>query len=264
VSRENQDGEVSNSLQAITVQHVNFAYHHNDLVLENISFEVQCGQSLCILGINGVGKTTLLNLIVGLLKPKSGRAIINQTVAHSYRDVFLLTDMSNLSEDMSVRDNIAFKIMLMNRHHTSHNDTLPNMGSLEEEPLIKAFELESQLDKKVSTLSSGMRKRVGIVTGMLFNPRIIMLDEPTNSIDPFTRQLLIEYMNELHKAGRTLLTVTHDLEFCWKTATRVIILNNRQIIRDMMLGEYESFEDFSYAAGLTSQAIHKDFGITTT
>lgn len=92
--------------------------------------------------------------------------------------------------------------------------------------------MNDQLDKKVSDLSSGLRKRVGIVAGMMFDPHVIMLDEPTNAIDPLTRDLLIEYMGRLRADNRTILTITHDLHYCWNVSDRIIVLDHKHIALD--------------------------------
>lgn len=104
------------------------------------------------------------------------------------RDVFQMTENGNLVGTMTVRDNIHFRQLLF-RSGKGIADGGHTVDSkrLEDEPLVRAFELEGHLDKKVAELSTGLRKRVGIVAGMLFDPHVIMLDEPSNAIDPITR-----------------------------------------------------------------------------
>ncbi|WP_435369414.1 ATP-binding cassette domain-containing protein, partial [Bifidobacterium dentium] len=129
------------------------------------------------------------------------------------------------------------------------------------EPLVRAFELGPFLDTRVSRLSSGMRGRAGLVAGMLFDPHVIMLDEPTNSIDPITRDLLIDYVNRLHACGRTILTVTHDLEYCWKTMDRAVILDDRRIAGDVMLADIPDHGTFTHIATLGHGRRTVDFGL---
>ena len=100
----------------------------------------------------------------------------------------------------------------------------------------------------IQPLSTGLRKRVGIVAGMLFDPHVIMLDEPSNAIDPITRSLLVDYVNQLRADERTLLTVTHDLEYCWHVADRIIILDDEHLVKDMMLAEFDDYEAFTKAS----------------
>ena len=214
------------------------------------------------LGYNGVGKTTLFRLIVGLLRPREGRCVIDRRRVPSMRDVFQMTENGNLVGTMTVRDNIHFRQLLF-RSGKGIADGGHTVDSkrLEDEPLVRAFELEGHLDKKVAELSTGLRKRVGIVAGMLFDPHVIMLDEPSNAIDPITRSLLVDYVNQLRADERTLLTVTHDLEYCWNVADRIIILDDKHLVKDMMLAEFDDYEAFTKASTLGRDRTHVDFGL---
>lgn len=242
---------------SVAVEHVTFGYGRRQTVLDDVSFTVPQGQSVAILGYNGVGKTTLFKLITGLLRPRSGRCVINGMLVPSMRDVFLMTEHANLISAMSVRDNIRFRGLLFDPDGTGGMDP----SRLGGEPLVRAFELGPFLDTRVSRLSSGMRGRAGLVAGMLFDPHVIMLDEPTNSIDPITRDLLIDYVNRLHACGRTILTVTHDLEYCWKTMDRAVILGDRRIAGDVMLADIPDYETFTHIATLGHGRRTVDFGL---
>lgn len=96
---------------------------------------------------------------------------------------------------------------------------------------------------------------------MLFDPHVIMLDEPSNAIDPITRSLLVDYVNQLRAGERTLLTVTHDLEYCWNVADRIIILDDEHLVKDMMLAEFDDYEAFTKASTLGRDRTHVDFGL---
>ena len=246
-----------NTTDIIRVNDLTFGYKRKQAVLEHITFAVPKGQSLAILGYNGVGKTTLFDLIVGLRRPWSGYAAINKAFVPSMRDVFQMTEQGGLIDTMTVRENFKFRKMLFK----PKDDDKTFFEALEKNPLVRAFELNDQLDKKVSDLSSGLRKRVGIVAGMMFDPNVIMLDEPTNAIDPLTRDLLIEYMGRLRADNRTILTITHDLHYCWNVSDRIIVLDHKHIALDAMLSDFNSFDEFSKAAMLGKEHEHVDFGL---
>ena len=246
-----------NTTDIIKVNDLTFGYKRKQAVLEHITFAVPKGQSLAILGYNGVGKTTLFDLIVGLRRPWSGDAAINKAFVPSMRDVFQMTEQGGLIDTMTVRENFKFRKMLFK----PKDDDKTFFEALEKNPLVRAFELNDQLDKKVSDLSSGLRKRVGIVAGMMFDPHVIMLDEPTNAIDPLTRDLLIEYMGRLRADNRTILTITHDLHYCWNVSDRIIVLDHKHIALDAMLSDFNSFDEFSKAAMLGKEHEHVDFGL---
>lgn len=248
----------------IDVNHVTFGYRRRKPVLRDINLQVPQSQSLAILGYNGVGKTTLLELMVGLLRPQRGRCRINGALVHSMRDVFQMTEQATLIESMSVRDNIRFRSLLFasgERTRESDCGTYLDMTALSSHPLIMAFELGDYLDSKVSTLSSGLRKRVGIVAGMLFDPQVIMLDEPTNSVDPMTRRLLIDYMVALRADRRTILTVTHDLDYCWRVADRIVVLDRGSIALDAAIADFDGYDSFEQAATLGREREDIDFGL---
>ncbi|TPF94846.1 ATP-binding cassette domain-containing protein [Bifidobacterium sp. UTBIF-78] len=243
---------------AIRVTDMTFGYRRRKPVLEHIDLDVPAGQSLGILGYNGVGKTTLFGMITGLLRPQTGSATINEAVFHSMREVFQLTDSGNLSPTMTIRENLRFRSMLYATHDDPHPLDLKHLDQL---PMVRAFELGEHLDKKVKDLSSGLRKRAGIMAGMLFDPRLILLDEPTNAVDPVTRQLLIDLMRQLKADGRTILTITHDLDYCWEVADRVIVLDDKRVVKDCLLADFGDIDAFRQAATLGRERDHVDFGL---
>ncbi|MBT1165022.1 ABC transporter ATP-binding protein [Bifidobacterium felsineum] len=249
----------ANHPSAIRVTDMTFGYKRRKPVLEHINLDVPAGQSLGILGYNGVGKTTLFGIITGLLRPWHGSAAINSNVFHSMHEVFQLSDSGNLSPTMTIRENLKFRSMLYATHENPHP---LDMQHLEELPMVQAFELGEHLDKKVKDLSSGLRKRAGIVAGMLFNPKLILLDEPTNAVDPITRQLLIDLMKQLKANGRTILTITHDLEYCWEVTDRIIILDNKHLVKDCDISDFPNIDAFKQAATLGHERSNVNFGIS--
>ncbi|QTB92090.1 ABC transporter ATP-binding protein [Bifidobacterium saguini] len=250
----------ANQPPAIRVTDMTFGYKSRKPVLEHINLVVPVGQSLGILGYNGVGKTTLFGIITGLLRPQHGSAAINSNIFHSMREVFQLSDSGNLSPTMTIRENLKFRSML---YATRENPCPIDMQHLDELPMVQAFELGEHLDKKVKDLSSGLRKRAGIVAGMLFDPKLILLDEPTNAVDPITRQLLVDLMKQLKANGRTILTITHDLEYCWEVTDRVIILDNKHLVKDCTITDFPSIDTFKQAATLGHEHSNVNFGIST-
>ena len=127
-----------NGQTIIAVRDVAFGYTCKKTVLEHVSFGVPQGQSLAILGYNGVGKTTLFNIIVGLLRPRSGEAVINANLVPSMQDVFQLSDESNLAATMTVRENIRFRAMLMDTGRRNGRQAI-DLEHLENEKLVQAF-----------------------------------------------------------------------------------------------------------------------------
>lgn len=244
---------------AVSVRNVTFGYPRHVTVLDHINLDIPQGQSLAILGCNGVGKTTLFRIITGMLRPDEGEAVIDADAVGDMRGVFMLADGDGLSSALTIRENIIFRSMLFG---SSGSPSRIESGRLEQEPLVRAFGLADHLDDRVSELSSGMRRRAGIAAGMLFKPRLIMLDEPTNMVDPGTRDLLIEMIGQLGEAGCTVLTITHDLDYCWRTADRVIRLGHGTVTLDRRLDEFADYDAFksSVDADGSPDTHHVDFG----
>lgn len=244
---------------AVSVRNVTFGYSRHVTVLDHINLDIPQGQSLAILGSNGVGKTTLFRIITGMLRPDEGEAVIDADAVGDMRGVFMLADGDGLSSSLTIRENIVFRSMLFG---SSGSPNRIKSGRLEQEPLVRAFGLADHLDDRVSELSSGMRRRAGIAAGMLFKPRLIMLDEPTNMVDPGTRDLLIEMIGQLGEAGCTVLTITHDLDYCWRTADRVIRLDHGTVTLDRRLDEFADYDAFrsSVDADGSPDTHHVDFG----
>ena len=109
-------------------------------------------------------------------------------------------------------------------------------------------------------LSSGLRRRADIAVGLLFHPHLVMLDEPTNAVDPATRDLLIELSHQLSDSGRTLLTITHDLDYCWQIADRVILFDHGRIAVDRRIAEFPDFATFKATMTIDEPRTHVSFG----
>lgn len=242
---------------AVSVRDITFGYTRHDTVLDNVSFDVPHGQSLAILGYNGVGKTTLFRIITGLLRPRSGEAIVNADVIHGMRDVFMLSADGTLATQLSLRENIAFRAKLFATRQIPRPIDLNHLDRL---PLIEAFGLTNRLDTKVGKLSSGLRRRADIAVGLLLQPHLVMLDEPTNAVDPETRDLLIELSHQLSDSGRTLLTITHDLDYCWRIADRAILFDHGHIAIDRRIADFPDFNTFKAAMTIDNPHPAVSFG----
>lgn len=252
------DGAAPATPLAIHVRDLTFGYKRGKPVLEHVDLDVPEGQSLGILGYNGAGKTTLFSLVTGLLRPWRGSAAINADVFHSMRDVFQLTESGNLAMNMTIRENLRFRAMLYATRENPHPIDLEHLDTL---PMVRAFELQDHLGKKAKELSTGLRKRAGLMAGLLLDPKLILLDEPTNAVDPITRRLLIDLMRQLKADGRTILTITHDLDYCRQVADRVVVLDDKRIVRDCMVAGFADEDAFRNAVTLGRERDHVDFGL---
>lgn len=175
--------------------------YKKSVVLDGISFEASDGECIGFVGRNGCGKSTLLSILAGVLAPDEGEiyidgvdALKNSEICEKYIGYLPQTDP--LPELMSVKDNLK----------------LWCNGKEEYERAIKDFELSPMLKKKVSALSGGMKRRTSIACVMANNPKIMLLDEPTSSLDVENKYLVHEYMKHHLGKGGIILMVTHESE----------------------------------------------------
>lgn len=219
----------------IEINNVDFKYKINgNSVFNDLNLRIKKGEMISIIGHNGVGKTTLLNLINGYLKPNKGDIFIDYSIAKNTEDIFFLFDSGGFYSDMTVNENLNFKRLIMGQK-TSKN--------WEDDNLVIKFKMKKHLNKYCYELSSGLKKRLSIILGIMSNPTMLLLDEPTNAIDPETRILLKELLLDLKKENKTIILVTHDLQFSYELSDRIIILNEGQIVCDEYINcEFDDFQ----------------------
>ena len=190
-------------------------------VLDGISFTVDRGQTLILLGPAGVGKSVLLKLADGLLKPDSGsiRIFGEEITTMRERDLYSLRahigivfQESALFDSLDVEDNVAYRL---HEEHVPEDETHKRVVEA-----LKFVELEAAIDKFPSELSGGMRRRVSIARAIISNPDLILYDSPTGGLDPITSTTIIELvMKQRDVSHTTSLLVTHRLQDAFALAT---------------------------------------------
>jgi phospholipid/cholesterol/gamma-HCH transport system ATP-binding protein len=200
-------------IPAVEFRHVTFAYGDR-VVLEDLSFEVMRGELLIVLGSSGGGKSTILKLAIGLIKPDAGQILIDGEEITGYDEASLNRVRQRIGmgfqegalfDSLTVYDNVAFRC---------HENDIPE-GRVEEEVrrLLRFVSLEDAAEKMPAELSGGMRIRVGIARALAGRPHIILLDEPTAGLDPPTAGTICELgvkLRDLRDVSSIL--VTHGLE----------------------------------------------------
>jgi ABC-2 type transport system ATP-binding protein len=209
--------------------------------LSGIDFAVEKGDRIAVLGPNGAGKTTLLKLIGGLLFPTGGVIVVNgfNTVRHNTaarRSVgFVLNEERSFFWRLSGAQNLEFFGALDNLRGADLHNRIRE--------LIQLVGLESAADKPVAEYSSGMKQRLALARGLIAEPQVLILDEPTRALDPVACDELIELiMARLYRdSGKTLLIATHRLEEAIKLCNKVLIIDSGRLkawhcIEDVVAG----------------------------
>jgi ABC-2 type transport system ATP-binding protein len=201
-------------------------------VLRGVDFDVARGSIFALLGSNGAGKTTVVNILSTLLKADAGTASVNgfdvATQAADVRESFSLTgQFAAVDEILSGRENLVLVAQL--RH-------LKDPGTIADD-LLDRFSLTDAAARKVSTYSGGMRRRLDIAMSLIGNPQVIFLDEPTTGLDPQARIEVWQAVKELAEHGTTVLLTTQYLDEAEQLADRIAILHEGRIIVNGTLTE---------------------------
>ncbi len=203
--------------------------------VDDISFEVKEGEIFAFLGPNGAGKSTTIKILTTLLNPTSGKIIVNgndpvenkNAVRKSFGIVF---QDASIDDNLTALENMYFHAVL----YKVPKDIRKKM-ILE---LLKFVELDERKDDLVKTFSGGMKRRLEIARGLLHNPKILFLDEPTLGLDPQTRNHIWNFIKEINKnEGMTVFFTTHYMEEAERIAERIAIIDHGKIVALGTAGE---------------------------
>ena len=205
--------------------------------LGDVNFEVSKGEYVAIMGASGAGKTTLLNLIASLDKPTGGDILLEGQSFKTIRDKelsafrrknlgFVFQDF-NLLDTFTIRDNILLPLVLSGAK-------LPDMEK-RLKPIAKKLEITSLLDKFPYEVSGGEKQRTAVARAVITEPKLILADEPTGSLDSKSSANLLRIFEELHESGQTILMVTHS-SMAASYASRVLFIKDGEIFSQLYRG----------------------------
>jgi phospholipid/cholesterol/gamma-HCH transport system ATP-binding protein len=223
------EGESQNpSAPAVQFRNVHF-FFDDEKVLDGVSFTVMRGEIKIILSGSGGGKSTILNLILGLLKPDTGQILIDDEDITDYdesqlkpvRDrIGMVFQEGGLFDSLSVYDNVAYRL---------HEEDVPEEDVEREVRLLLRFvNLENEMDKLPNELSGGMQKRVGIARALVGNPKIVLFDEPTAALDPPTAATISELIIRLRDLENVAsILVTHEMDTVKYITTEYAVISEK-------------------------------------
>ncbi len=195
--------------------------------VKGVSFNVEDGEVFGLLGPNGAGKSTLIRMLVTLLPPTSGTAIVNgfdvRTQSNDVRRAIGVIPQAMTSDmELSVRENLLIYSKLYNVPKAQRDKIIPE--------LIEAVELTQWADKPVKNLSGGMRRRVEIARGLVHEPKIFFLDEPTTGLDPVSRVAVWEMLRRIkEQRGLTILITTHYMDEADRLCDHIAIVDHGEL-----------------------------------
>jgi len=215
----------------ITVHDLHFAYPNYVTALRGVNLKIDKGEFVAIMGENGAGKTTLVKHFNGLLKPKSGYVKVDgldtkdTTVAElSKRVGYVFQNPLYQLFSETVEKEIALGLSGMNLSESEKARRI-------DEVLIE-LGVEKFRNRHPLMLSEGERRRVAIASVLVMNPEVIVLDEPTLALDFLEKKRLSGVLTRLHKEGRAIILVTHDVEFAFDLSERIVTMSNGKILAD--------------------------------
>ncbi len=204
-------------------------------VLDGIDIEVRPGESICVIGLSGTGKSVLLKHLLRLMDPDSGRVLFEgedigqfntEQLTAMRRRFGMLFQGAALFDSMTVAENVGLGLLESRQFTPEQIDEIVNEK-------LEMVGMAETRDKLPSELSGGMRKRVGLARAIATNPHIMLYDEPTSGLDPVTSDVIDDLIVELNqKLHVTSITVTHDMRSAFKIADRIVMLYGGKVEYD--------------------------------
>lgn len=238
-------------MNILTVEHLNKKFGKKE-VLKDISFKINEGEILAFIGPNGSGKTTTIKCILGLQKMNGGKVTINgfdvkSDFVHAIEKVGCIVESPDVYMYLTGMENLKMQARLYK-----------DVSSERLTEVIKLVNLEGRIHDKVSKYSLGMRQRLGIAISLINYPNLLILDEPTNGLDPEGIKELRDLLKKLSKMGVGVLISSHNLSELESFCNKVLIISDGKVIEENTIEEIKKMDDNKYTLKVSDTSLVKN------
>jgi len=251
---------MNNQEPVIKIRKLKIAFG-SKIVLNEIDLDLYPGETLAVIGPSGTGKSTVLKVLTGLLKPTSGSVVINGQETNDFdeaqwdelrKHMGVVFQYSALFDFLSVGENVAFGLR-------RHFNLLEEEIQKRVQTLLQLVGLPDAKDMMPAELSGGMKKRVGLARALAMEPQIVFYDEPTAGLDPVMTMTISRLIRKAQeKVGIASLLVTHDMESVFVAADRVAMLYNGKIVQIGTVDEIKNSTNPVVRAFISGQELKKE------
>ena len=212
----------------LKVENLSKSYKGNPTpAVDDVTISISRNEIFGLLGPNGAGKTTLISVMCGLFKPGNGKVFIKDADLHQNlkslkKIIGIVPQDVALYPTLTAKENLLFfgNVYGLSRQYLDEKIN----------ECLAMLELENSKDKKINTFSGGMKRRINIVAGLLHNPEILFLDEPTVGIDIHSKKIIIDYLSDINKKGTTIIYTSHLIAEAEDFCTYIAIMNKGKIV----------------------------------
>ena len=245
----------------LRIENINYSYGGTVFALKNVSVSFRAGERVVVLGGNGAGKSTFFLCCNGVLRPQSGKIFYNEHEISSKKDMYMLRQGVGLvfqdPDSQFIAGNVESEVSF-----GPVNLRLPAEEVLHRvDQSLEQMDISRYRDQAPQYLSGGEKKRVSIADILAMQPSIILIDEPTASLDIKNVDMLEKTLDELSNKGITIVVSTHDVDFAYKIATRAVVFAQGEVIADMDMDDIFSSAGILEKAGLKKPLLYEAFEI---
>lgn len=223
----------------IKFENVSKTYQGNFLALDNVSFSIESGEFVSIVGHSGAGKSTLLKMIYAEERPSEGQVYFNdrpindikqKQLPYFRRSIGTVFQESKLLSQKTAFENVAFALEVEGRETEEINEEVPK--------ILDIVGLSERMEKFPHQLSGGEKQKVALARALINRPQAIVADEPTGNLDPVSSWEIIQLFLKINDYGTTVILATHNKEIVDKIHKRVIVMEKGKIVHDQAKGKY--------------------------